>query len=548
MPRPNNWSRVCAGLVVKDRVLFRRHFFRDQLSLEPSTEQKLMWCDNSQRVLFCTGRKLAKTISIESEILQVGLLHKSLGDGVDEALMWTPNDVHMVPLVDRIFSRIDRNAIFTGCVRERRRGDNTILEFRGGLRWYFRIEGLNGTDKNVVGLRACILLGDEQAFGQESIYKSLIMSAMPNARWIMAGVPNGVRRSPFYQLDQTKLGDKWSRHKYTTYINPLYYGPEAKARLIDDYGGENTHGYKTQVLGEWGEEMFTSFPPGAIAIGEQKFFNVELSRLEKEDIDRLPLRIGVGSIRCKRFIISLDYGYSPDPSILGGFYSDDDEARVWRQFLQIQMNQVAQPHQVDVILYVMKSIFHGQFMGFASDHLSTVQSLQQKVTEEQAGMIMHSSPGSSTEFNLKVIRDEEPDLYRVLSEEDRKKETVNIHNKQLWTEWMRNWMINANQGIDSTQLWLANIPETIGELGGTTEKKGERGGYIVYDSPRDPNDSKRKIDHRTDSIRYAAAVIHEAIKKRDIRFSEEELVKSMGWAGEIEEGQEWNPAWGGTTA
>lgn len=544
MPRPDNWSRVCAGLVLKDRVLFRRHFFRDQLSLEPSPEQKLMWCDKSQRVLFCTGRKLSKTITLEAEIIQTGLLYKSIGDGVEEGLMWTPNDVHMVPFVDRIWSRTERNPIIAGCVREKRRGDNTILEFRGGLRWYFRIEGTAGNDRNVVGLRAAILLGDEQAFGVDVVYKSLIMSAMPSARWIMAGVPNGVRRSPFYKLDQTKLGEKWSRHKYSTYINPLYYGDEARIRLIDDYGGEKTHGYQTQVMGEWGQEMFTSFPPGAIAVGDQKFFNVELSRLQKEDIDLLPKTMGVGSIRCKRFVLALDYGYSPDPSILVGFYSDDEEAKIWKQFLRVKMTQVAQPHQIDVILHVMKRIFNGQFVGFASDHLATVQLLQRMVTEEQEPLIFHSSPGSSTEFNMKVIRDEDPDLYRILSEEDRKKETVNLHNKQLWTEWLRNWMINANQKIDATQLWIANIPEVSGELSGTTERKGERGGYIIYQAPRDPNDSKRQVDHDTDAYRFATAVIHEAVKVRNVRFSEEELVKSMGWVGEVTDGQEWSQPWG----
>lgn len=535
-------GRLCAGLVLTDRILFRRHFFKDQLSLEPSLEQKLMMCDTSQRKLYCTARKIGKTVDLEAEVLQTGILHHSLGDGVDEALMWTPNDVHMVPFVDRIFSRIDRNAIIGGCVKERRRGENTIVEFRNGLRWYFRIEGVNGTDKNVVGLRACILLGDEQAFGSEVVYKSLIMSAMPNARWIMAGVPNGVRRSAFYRLDQTELGADWSRHKYPTYINPLYYGEEAKARLIKDYGGVKTHGYKTQVMGDWGEEMFTSFPPGAIAVGKQKFYNVELSNLDKVAVDELPLRMGVGTIRCTRFVLSLDYGYSPDPSILDGFYSDDDEARIWKQFLRVQMNQVAQPYQLDVILHVMKSIFHGKFMGFASDHLATVQSLQREVSDDVAELIVHASPGASTAFDMKIIRDEEPDLYRLLSEADREKPVVNLHNKQLWTEWLRNWMINSNENIESTQLWLADISSVVSELGGTTEKKGQSGGYIIYQAPRDPNDSKRQVDHDTDSLRFATVAIHSAIQKRDVQFSEAELLKAMGWAGPVEE-TSWRAVW-----
>jgi len=508
-----NWARACAGLVISDRLLFRRHFFGDQLSLALSKEQKLMICDASQRVLLCTARKIGKTLIIEAEVIQTGLLHKSKGDGVDEALLWTPNDVHMTPLIDRIFSRVERNPIFYGCVREKRRGDNTIIEFKGGLRWYARIEGLSGKDTNVVGLRATILIGDEQAFGQEAVYKSLIMSAMPDARWIMAGVPNGVRRSPFYLLDQTKQGDKWSRHKYSSYINPIFQYEGAKERLIEDYGGERTHGYITQVLGEWGEEMFTSFPPGSIAIGNQPFFNREMDSFLKTDLDTLPLKVGVSSIKCKRFVLSLDYGFSPDPSILWGFYSDDDESRVWKQYLRLKMSRVPQPYQLAIIQHIKDVVFKGQFMGFASDHLATVQSLRERVPASMAELILHASPGGSTTFDMKVIRDQEPNLYRMLSEADRDKDKVNLHNKQLWTEWFRGWMINATQGLESTQLWLADIPDVENEISSTTERKS--GAYVVYFGPRDPNDSKRQVDHDTDAGRFVAMVIHQAIQQRD---------------------------------
>jgi len=524
-----------AGLILKSRLLFRLHFFRDQLSQEPSQEQKLMMCDNSRRVLFCTGRKIAKTIDLEAEVLQAGITHRTIGDGVDEALFFTPNDVHMVPFVDRIFSRIDRNLMLKGMVREKRRGDNTIVEFAGGLRWYFRIEGTTGTDKNVVGLRAVAVIGDEQAFGSHNVYRSLLQTALPDARWKLAGVPNGVRRSPFYDLDQTKLGANWSRHKYPTFINPLYKHEGAKAQLIEDYGGVETHGYKTQVLGEWGEEMFSSFPAGSIAVGEHPYFVRELVAVTKDRMVDLPLMLGVPFIRCKRFAAGLDYGFSPDPSILTVAYGDDDD--VWHVYLRLKMERVPQPMQVEIIRYVLSNIMKGEFVGFSSDHLETVQLLQGE-DQEHAHLYLNSMPGGSTRFDVGVIREQEPDIYRLLSESERQAETATVPNKQLYIERFRSWMINAVTPLAGRKFILGRDSVVEDELAGTTERKTQ-GGHTVYLGPSDPNDKSRHLDHNLDSLSYLGHAITVGTLAAATLFSEEELIEAMGWAGEAEWASPW---------
>src|SRR3990172_1844762 len=142
-------EELAAGLVLIDPILFRTYFFADDLTEPLSLEQRLMMCDESQRVVLCTGRKLGKTIHVEAQVLQDILLNEN-AHGMDEALFVTPGDVHMQQFVDRLFSRIQRSAILRGLIKIRR-GDNMMLESEN-LRYYFRVEGLSGTDRNMTGL------------------------------------------------------------------------------------------------------------------------------------------------------------------------------------------------------------------------------------------------------------------------------------------------------------------------------------------------------------------------------------------------------------
>ncbi len=536
-----------AGLILLDPILFGQYFFADQLGEPMSTEQKLMHCDQGLRVLLCTARKTSKTILQEIGVLQDGITLDNRAGGIVEALFTTPNDVHMIPFVDRLFARIGRNPILRGAVAEMRRGENTIVEFYTGLRYYFRIEGISGKDTNVVGLRAAIIRGDEQAFGAPAVYKSLIQTALPGARWVLSGVPNGVRRTVFYQLDQTDLGRNWSRHKYSTFINPLYYGEAARDALIEAYGGTHTYGYVTQVLGDWGEEMFTSFPEGSIAVGDQPYLHWELTAPDSAAMHDLALLVPAPVRRVRRFALGLDYGFSPDPSELIGAYSDDPEGLEWRDAFRLHLERVPQPHQVDLIRHVIGHLFVGQFIGLGSDHLATVQQLQELDPDRQH-LYHHSSPGASTPIPLVDLIEGDPSLYRSLSEKDRKKAVVNVPNKFLWTERFRAWMINAVTGLPGRAFWLGDDVSGAAELAATTERKTQSG-HTVYYGPPDPNDSKRMVDHYRDAHLYLVDAIFRGMAEGESQYQEQALIEAMGWAGQGDflEGHdpdsEWKAPW-----
>jgi hypothetical protein len=534
-------EELALGIVLIDPYLFRLHFFSDDLTKEPSLEQKLMFCDQSEKMLLCTARKVAKTISVEATVLQDILLNEREKGGIDEALFVTPGDVHMQQFVDRLFARINGNAVFKNLIKIRR-GDNMMLE-SDNLRYYFRVEGLSGTDRNMTGLRAKYVRGDEMAYGNFACHNSRIQTALPGAKFLYAGVPNGVRDTPFFHLDQRWEGRKWSRHNYPSFINPLYQSEKRRIELIEDYGGKNTQGYINNVLGEWGEEVVSSFPPGSIAIREVPYFFTRLSGFEaSEEIRDVALKIHIPAVRCKRFAIGFDYGYSPDPATLFGAYQKDGNEDTWQVYARIEMWRVALPHQVSVALHLIQRVFEGEFAGLVSDHIGAVQALQDR-DKNNSRKYIWSVPAGATAVELHPPRkkDEEGfDLSDPIQEES--VDTAKIRNKQYFTDRLKEWMINAAENLSGRKLWLGHDEEVEEELVGTTERR-TTAGYTIYYGPKHPNIKGGMKDHNREALQYLCQAIEEGLKIQYAEDETDDVLGVLGWAASPFGEEEWKAPW-----
>ena len=533
-------EELAAGQVLFDPILFRKFFFKDDLTLELSCEQKLFMGDESEKVLLCTGRKLGKTVNLEAFVIQEGILCNNRG--VTESLFFTPSDVHLTPFVDRVFGRLERQPLLKSLVRDKRRGDNTILEFASGMRWYFRIEGMSGKDTNMVVIRAKFIVGDECAYGNVLCHNARVQTALPGARWLYAGVPNGVRSSPFYSLDQTEFGKSWSRHKYNTFINPLYDSPESREQLAQDYQGVSTQGYVNNVLGDWGEELVSSFPPGSIAVRQVPYFTKQLIALTEEDMGRLPLLLGIPALRCKRFALGCDYGYSPDPSVLWAAYQHDDKDE-WQCYFRIEMRRVALPHQAEIIRYVIMNIMIGEFLDFSCDNMGLVQQLQAlaSLMKVDPNRFLWSNPGGATPVEVEKIQNLEFELYRNLTEEQKKKKVANIPNKQFYTDLLKGWMINAVIPLEGRRLYLGEESMVVNELISTREKK-TASGHIVYYGLPDPNIRGGMLDHNREGLIYLCHAIYVGSQESQAQDREDDLIEVMGWAQTSVE--TWVAPWG----
>lgn len=517
-------DEISAGQVLLDPYLFAMLWFSDELTIEPSMEQKLMLCDQSDKILFCTGRKIAKTVCLESTVLRDCILNESDKNGVDEALFFTPGDAHLAPFVDRVFGRISKEPVLRGLLKTRR-GENTIID-SPTLRYYFRVEGMTGTDRNMIGLRAKYIRGDEMALGNTVCHNSRIQTALPNAKWLYAGVPNGVRTTPFYRLDQTDEGFTWSRHKYPTFINPIYSTNERKEELARAYGGEHTQGYITQVLGQWGDEVLSSFPPGSIAIHDMPYYSKTLIEIsQEEDIIDLPVKIGVPSMRCDRFVIGVDYGFSPDPTEIIVAYANKDEP-YWKCYLRLELRRVVMPRQVDIIMYVINTIMSGEFLELRSDNLSLIQALQS------------ADKKNSKRFNWAVPQG----VTKVKLQENGVEKEVGVRNKEFFTSLLKRYMMAAVVGLIEPRLEIGNDAAAITELTGTTEKK-LTSGYTVYFGPQDPRGvgSNSQLDHIRDALSYLCSAIYTVFNTKDEEDEEDSALEAYGWVAQGD--RDWKPPW-----
>jgi len=508
-------------LCLEDELLFLLLFWREDLSREMSVAQKYMVLDRSRKVSVCTGRKIAKTLCIESKVIRLGLIHFNR-EGLTEALMFAPRDSHLAPIFDRILARLSRNPFFNAFLKEKRRGEAPRLLFAGGLAWYFRIEGTSGTDQNMVGLRAEYILGDEMAFGNWICHNSRIQTALPDATWWYSGVPNGVRNTPFYAIDKTELGKDWSRHKYNTYVNPIYDDEEKKRELIDAYGGENTQGYQTQVLGEWGEELLSSFPPDAISVSSQPYFTKLLTSALRNDDSAVALALGLPAVRADIFCIGWDYGYSPDPSVLLIAYRRGPIDR-WECYARIVMRQVPLPLQIRVLRHLYHRTLLGTLGAVCCDKGEAIQSLQDK-DPHLADRFHRTIPGGVTPLldeSGKLLLESDPKTGKIMP--------AMTWVKQYLTENIRQWMINANLSLAGRQFILGNDMEMVEELTGTTERKGEHG-RIIYYGPPDPDHTGVMMDHNTDALRHLADAIQHSLEK-PVDEDETGLISVMGWVG-----------------
>jgi len=513
-------EKLLFGLLLRHQIQFARFFWRVELSLPLSFEQRLMYGDESGRILYCTGRKTAKTIRLESKIIQISLLHQA---GGAEAIFFTPGQVHMTPVRDRITTRLNKNPLFRAILVNFNKNEGT-LDFASGLRWFFAIEGSSGTEKNMVGFRCLYIIGDELAFGNQRCHDGRLQSALPGCEWVYAGVPHGVRDSPFYRLDQTGEGVGWSRHKVDTYANPLYQTEEARAQLIKDYGGENTQQYITQVLGEWGEEVFSSFPPGSIAIKPglpytyQEFTGKQLERFIKAD--NLNSYVRLPRVDASRYIISVDHGFSPDPSTVGVFY--EAKEKEWYQLARFKLLRVTDIHQAKFLNFLNVGLLDKKVDVICTDENSLLDQLRDVDDPSSLGhkddyvsKCLLAQAGSTIEVGVNEAGD-----------------PIKKRLKRWMMEELRKAMTYANLDLPyDYHVWLAQDDEVEQELRGTTERTTPAG-RVVYMPER------RGEEHNAEMLRHLIWALHHITEPR----YQEESLEGLGWIPTGDPGS-WKAPW-----
>jgi hypothetical protein len=535
----------CLGLILNDTLLFEKFFQKKDLSLEPTVPQKLMILDESQNTLLCTSRNVAKSVSLIGRIVKDLVTYQpATGTRNDEILVFTPAESHLTPLVGRIFDMLTANPLFRPLIKTwNRTTDKPLIATYSGLSVHFRIEGQSGTDINMVGLHPYKIYGDECAFGNHVCHRSRMAGALPNCRVIYAGVPNGVRNTPFYQLDKTHDGDGWSRHKFSMLTaNPLFISSaKYKKKIVKMFGGEHSPDYITQVLGEWGDEAMSSFPPGSVSFdtflyGKRAFPYYDL-RITGSDVGnasrehRIPSIIRVPSVQCIRAVIGWDYGYSPDPAT---FFCviQTEEGGAWKSYARISLYSTPLHQQIEILRHLISNVFSGRVVCVSTDNQIGHQEMMRPETQHIFRDIAKlSNPGGTIEYDLVdgiIVDDSNKDRPEIaLHRADGK--IIKEWRKYWLTEMLRRYMTNAIlRREDDVSLELGYDAELESELLSTVERRTEK--HTVYEVPKDAR--KTPLDQITDALRYAVdgILLVESSKRKAQSVDMSGLLAVMGWA------------------
>lgn len=329
-------------------------------------EQRNMMLDDADRVQFCTARKIFKTGILEGYYFHEPLMNMADGRTRD-GLFHAPREAQRDPVLNRIETKCNHVPLFA-MMRISFNKSEQIYSFRGGFTWHNRIEGNPATaGRNMVGLRASIVLGDEGAYGNDGAFGERRQTAMPDAREIWAGVPNGIRGTKFHRISETDEGRTWSRHRYNILASPLYHSLAAWRQLVDDHNGANTQTFVTQVLGQWGEATVASFA----IIPSAPHLPFTHKQLVGDDIvqhrDSLPVLLDIRVPQgYDTFVLGGDLGYSPSPTVLTLMVEMEGS---WWQFAKVEMlvaNSTMQAWLIDAIC--MKSLPKPPLMGCLDAH------------------------------------------------------------------------------------------------------------------------------------------------------------------------------------
>lgn len=411
----------------------------------------------------------------------------------------------------------------------------------------FIIHNSSGTGVNMVGLRAKYIKGDEMAYGNHAAEKERHQTALPGCDIEYCGVPNGLRDSPFYELDQTQRGNSFSRHKLSSYDNPIFQYEGAKAQLVAEHGGEHTFEYVTQVLGQWGDSATSSFSAEKINIFRATFGDIAEIRskampmriftlTEQEvinNIDQLETMISVPKVNdIEVAVLGVDVGFGgPDPTVITAWYRNTGSI-VWKCLLRVNLLHVGIAlYQSIVIDHIAHHCLKKKVKKICIDNIGYGKALCDKLF----GPDVHDIIRRHDDYSNKVVN---ADLngYTEIEVPDPTLPAgfviKKVPNKQHYSMLLK----QSIYGDGDLPMVFPDDQEAFDELTTTVETR-TGGGYIVY------HPARKNQDHISDSYRLARKAIQ--------AWAEDQIVEELedfsqyGWMeASIPGGNaKWAPSW-----
>lgn len=262
------------AIICSDRVLWCAAFLR---SPEDGKSPYTFWqyqeesLRDTGNTLHQCGFETGKTREILAFILYE-VFNKPNGSG----LMTAPHAVHTLEIVDGLVDQLSNNPSLKRCLVEHRKQPHHWLKFNNRFELDIRTCGHDGTQLRGVHAKTFCIFDETPKAKNDKIFTEFWGRGEPGAVFKLYGMPDGDRSCQFYKLTARAEGKlkveeetsvtkgaptDFQLYKWGKFLQPPpFWTPVRRQFYIDQYGGEDSHGYRQAVLGEWGDPENSVFP------------------------------------------------------------------------------------------------------------------------------------------------------------------------------------------------------------------------------------------------------------------------------------------------
>lgn len=273
-PRPfTSLEEFQLAIICSNRLLWCQAFLREPT--DPDHQQPYSFFDYQIPSLMCEtsvvhqdGAEVGKT----REIIALGLYFAFNNPG-GSGLIGAPLQIHLDEIIDSMLEQMHTCNPFLGqsLIRHKKQPYHQF-KFSNGFKLDFRPAGFDGNAYRGVHAETFGMVDEAAKKKNKPQWTEFWRALKPSAVARIYSVPDGDRESGYYKLTMQAGGKKddgdkdSSNYAWTLFrwgkdlMPPPYWTPERKRSFIELYGGEDSPGYRHNVLGEHGDPENTVFP------------------------------------------------------------------------------------------------------------------------------------------------------------------------------------------------------------------------------------------------------------------------------------------------
>jgi hypothetical protein len=484
------------------------------------------------------GRFLGKSITCMDEFHRLCILYS--GDE-GTALLGTRAQPNIQPIFEKMVSMWERNHFLSFWINA---GDRAVdrknfeIRLKSNVTIKGRIQGKDGQGFNTVHPNIAAWIDEAQLLSEQAVAEFYGMIS-PQLPLLASGVPNGVRTSWAFQIDNDKDSD-FAGGGMTRLDDPRMT-PEFVEQLKKRYGGENSNLYRQKVLGEWGADSRMTFdieriehdlPDGKVP---SYFRNIIIDQ-GTYSVEMLPALIPLREDMPERddIWIAADHGGTGSPTT-GYVHFFDKKQRCWRQYMRFLLYGLHVTPQVEIFNHLANALYrvYGIKPTIGLDTTGQGGQSVAYILEERGHSVVWADLNKKVKFGERLETEEE---WRKRMEKD----IWSGNTKQLVPVEMPLKQVAVPQGlIPNFYSGLIRVvndttePSLWKQLGGTVDYEDAIGKYRKYETDYS-YDGNPKYNHDFSAFEVFGAMIH----RKEFNPGEPEVAEV--WSEEIDVG--WSTA------